>query len=72
MGMSLWFTASAVSSQLQVLWGLDANQVARLRTTACAVVLNLADIFPSRAYFSVAALLGAASNAALITVRGFQ
>ena len=27
MGMSLWFTASAVSSQLQVLWGLDANQV---------------------------------------------
>jgi MFS family permease len=81
MGMSLWFTASAVSSQLQILWNLDSGQVGWLTTavqvgfvvgTAAAAVLNFADIFPSRAYFAVAALLGAASNAALITVPGFE
>ena|GEM_PF-3473857 len=81
MGMSLWFTASAVSSQLKLIWGLDTSQVGWLTTivqvgfvvgTATAAILNFADIFPSRAYFAIAALLGAASNAFLITVTGFE
>lgn len=60
LGMSLWFTASAVSPQLRALWGLDAAQAGWLTTvvqigfvvgTAVAALLNLADIIPARRYF---------------------
>ncbi len=79
--MSLWFTASAVSPQLSTLWGLDAQQVGWLTAavqlgfvvgTAVAAVLNLADIFPSRAYFATAAVLGAGANAALLAAPGYE
>ena len=72
--MSLWFSASAVSGQYRTLWQLTVGQGAWLTTavqlgfvvgTAGAAVLNLADLFPSRWYFSACALLGAAANAAL-------
>ena len=80
LGMSLWFTASAVSPQLREIWDLDAAQAGRLTTivqlgfvagTAVAAVLNLADIVPARWYFVGSALLGAAANAALIIAPGF-
>jgi sugar phosphate permease len=80
LGMSPWFTASAVSPQLSELWGLDAGQAGWLTTTvllgfvagtAMAAVLNLADVIPSRRYFAVSALLAAAVNAAVAVAPGF-
>jgi MFS family permease len=80
LGMSLWFTASAVSPQLQELWGLDAQQTGWLTTavqlgfvagTAAAALLNLADLIPARAYFAASALLGALANALLVVAPGY-
>jgi MFS family permease len=80
LGMSLWFTASAVAPQLSALWGLDAQQGAWLTTivqlgfvagTALAALLNLADVFPARPYFAVAALCAAAVNALVVYAPGF-
>ncbi|MEO7672365.1 MAG: MFS transporter, partial [Longimicrobiales bacterium] len=79
-GMSLWFTASAVSPQLRALWHLTAGQASWLTTavqlgfvfgTAIAAVANLADILPSRLYFATAALLAAGANALLVIAPGF-
>jgi MFS family permease len=75
LGMSLWFTASAVAPQLQAAWGLSAQQTGWLTTvvqlgfvagTAVAAVLNLADVVPARPYFAVSALCGALANALLV------
>ncbi len=72
--MSLWFSASAVSGQYRAMWQLSAAEAGWLTTTvqlgfvvgtATAAVLNLADLLPSRWYFAVSGLLGAAANAAL-------
>jgi sugar phosphate permease len=80
LGMSLWFSASAVSPRLQELWGLSASQagwftgavqLGFVAGTAVAAVLNLADLVNSRAYFAVSALLAAAANAALVVVDGY-
>jgi MFS family permease len=81
LGMSLWFTASAVAPQLQQLWGLDAQQTGWLTTavqlgfvagTAAAAVLNLADVVPARAYFAASALMAAGVNAALVAAPGYS
>src|SRR5688572_17241823 len=80
LGMSLWFTASAVSPELQRVWDLSASQAGWLTTvvqlgfvagTAVAAVLNLADLIPSRWYFPVSALIAAAANALLLTTSSF-
>jgi len=80
LGMSAWFTASAVAPELEARWGLDAGQVGWLTTvvqlgfvagTAAAALLNLADILPSRWYFATCALLAAAANASLLFVPGY-
>ena len=61
LGMSLWFTASAVAPQVQALWGLSAQQTGWLTTvvqlgfvvgTAVAALLNRADVVPARPYFA--------------------
>jgi MFS family permease len=74
LGMSLWFSASAVSGQYRALWQLTPGEAAWLTTsvqlgfvvgTAAAAVLNLADLFSSRWYFAACALLGAGANAAM-------
>ncbi|MEP6692166.1 MAG: MFS transporter [Gemmatimonadaceae bacterium] len=81
LGMSLWLTASAVSPQLRALWGLSATEGAWLTTivqlgfvvgTAAAAVLNLADLLPARAYFAIAAALGALLNAGVIVAPGYK
>ena len=81
LGMSLWFTASAVSPQLAELWGLTAGETGWLTTvvqlgfvagTAFAAALNLADILPDRPYFTVSALLGAAANAAIVVAPDYE
>lgn len=75
LGMSLWFSASAVSGQYRALWQLSPSEAAWLTNTvqlgfvvgtAGAAVLNLADVLSSRWYFATCALLGAAANAALV------
>ena len=79
LGMSVWFTASAVAPELESRWDLSSNQVAWLTTlvqlgfvagTILAAVLNLADVIPSRIYFSTSAVLAAAVNALLIGAPG--
>lgn len=80
LGMSLWFAASAVAGQLADRWSLGPNQTAWLTTivqlgfvcgTAMAALLNLADVLPSRWFFAVAALIGAAANAGLVVTQTF-
>jgi MFS family permease len=77
LGMSLWFSASAVAPRLSAEWGLSTAQAGWLTSmvqlgfvagTATAALLNLADIIPSRAFFAASALAGAAANAALLLV----
>jgi MFS family permease len=65
LGMSEWFTASAVAPELQLRWALTTSQVGWLTTvvqlgfvvgTALAALLNLADVLPSRAYFATSSV----------------
>jgi MFS family permease len=81
LGMSLWFSASAVTPQLSRIWGLTTAEGGWLTTivqlgfvcgTAIAAVLNLADIIPSGRLFAVAALLGAGANAAILASPGYR
>ena len=81
LGMSLWFSASAVSPQLAGLWGLSASEAGWRTTvvqlgfvagTAVSATLNLADIFRSRTLFALSALAGAAANAAVLAADGYQ
>ncbi len=81
LGMSLWFAGSAVAPQFAARWSLTPSQTAWLTTsvqlgfvsgTALAALLNLADVLPSKAYFAVAAVLGATANAGLVASGGFS
>jgi MFS family permease len=80
LGMSAWFTATAVAGELETRWGLVPGQVAWLTTvvqvgfvagTAAAALLNLADLWPSGRYFAACALLAAAANAGLLAGGSF-
>jgi MFS family permease len=80
LGMSLWFTASAVAPQLRSLWGLSSQETAWLTTivqlgfvvgTAVAAVLNLADVVPARPYFAISALCAALANTLLLVLPGY-
>ncbi len=75
LGMSPWFTGSAVAPELVARWALTETQVGGLSTavqlgfvvgTALAALLNLADVVPARRYFAWAAVAAAVSNAALV------
>ena len=81
LGMSLWFTASAVSPQLGELWGLGSGEIGWLTTmvqlgfvagTAAAAILNLADVLPERPYFAASAILGALANAGIAVAPGYE
>ncbi len=81
MGMSLWFTASALSPELAAQWGLSEARAGWLTTvvqlgfvagTAIAAFLNLADIVPASRYFCVSALLAAVVNALVLVVPGYD
>ncbi len=72
LGMSLWFSASAVSPALREAWGLSvasaawltmAVQIGFVAGTGLSGVLNLPDIVSSRRLFVLSAWLGAAANA---------
>src|SRR5690349_15394374 len=66
LGMSLWFAASAVASQLGARWQLSPSSLGWLTAivqlgfvlgTACLALLNLADIVPARLLFALSALI---------------
>ncbi|HEX9310704.1 MAG TPA: MFS transporter [Gemmatimonadaceae bacterium] len=80
LGMSLWFSASAVTPQLRSIWGLTTAEAAWLTSvvqlgfvcgTALVAVLNLADVLPTRTLFSSCALLGSLANAAILAAPGY-
>jgi MFS family permease len=80
LGMSVWFTASAVAEPLRLRWGLDPTTAAWLTTavqvgfvagTAAIALLNLADLVPERALVAGSALAAAAANASLLVAPGF-
>ena len=79
LGMSVWFSASALAPQLQRAWALTPAQTGWLTAavqlgfvagTAVAALLNLADIVPLRTYFALAALAAAGCNLALLAAGG--
>jgi MFS family permease len=72
-GMSLWFSASAVSPLLKAEWGLSDStgswltltvQLGFVAGTLASAVLNLPDVFPPRQVVVASCFLGAAANAA--------
>ncbi len=72
MGMSLWFSGSAVVPALSHEWNLSSSQVSWLANavqfgfvagTLLSATLNLPDIITTRHLFAVCAFLGAISNA---------
>ena len=76
-GMTLWFSASAVVPTLQDEWALSQTNAAWLTMsvqigfvvgTLLNAFVNLPDVVNSRKLFAVAAVLGAASNAAFAMV----
>jgi len=80
LGMSLWFSGSAVAPILQMRWQLTGEQVGWLTTmvqvgfvagTALSAVLNLADIVPAQRLFAVSAVCGAIGNAWLAFAPGY-
>ncbi len=81
LGMSLWFSASAVSGSLRTIWHLTPGETGWLTAsvqlgfvagTGVAAVLNLADLVPPRAYFAGSAFAGALANAALLAAPDFR
>ncbi len=79
MGMSAWFSASAVVPALAAAWDLGPSGQAWLTMTVQlgfvagafgSALLNLADRIPSRLLFSVSALLAGAATAAIPLVGG--
>jgi len=73
LGMSLWFSASAVVPALRPEWNLSDSSVGWLTIavqigfvcgTLLSAFLNLPDIIPVRFLFAVSALAGALTNAA--------
>ena len=72
LGMSLWFSASAIVPKLQTEWHLSetsagwltlAVQLGFVAGTLLSALLNLPDIMSARRLFTVSAILGAAANA---------
>ena len=72
LGMSLWFSGSAVVPALSHEWNLSSSQVSWLANavqfgfvagTLISATLNLSDIITTRHLFAVCAFLGAISNA---------
>jgi MFS family permease len=75
LGMSLWFTANAVTPHLQAQWALEAEAAGWLTTivqlgfvggTAFVAILNLADLWPARWLVAGSCLLAAAANALVV------
>ena len=71
LGMTLWFSGSAVVPALSLEWKLSASQISWIANavqfgfvagTLISATLNLPDIIRTRHLFTVSSLLGAAVN----------
>lgn len=71
LGLTLWFSSSAVTPSIQSDWGLTSGETAWLVMavqigfvvgTFASGALNLPDIMPARKLFALSAALGALSN----------
>jgi MFS family permease len=72
LGMSLWFSGSAVVPALSLEWQLSPSEISWLANavqfgfvagTLISATLNLPDIISTRHLFAISSLLGAAANA---------
>jgi MFS family permease len=72
LGMSLWFSASAVTPALTEAWNLTTGNAAWLTMSVqigfvvgafTSALFNVADVWPPRKVFALGAILGAAANA---------
>ncbi|MEA2165622.1 MAG: hypothetical protein QOK37_3749 [Thermoanaerobaculia bacterium] len=72
LGMSLWFTASAVAPKIAIEWNLSAGttswltlavQLGFVAGTLISAMANLPDVMSVRRLFAVSALAGAITNA---------
>jgi MFS family permease len=79
LGMSLWFSASAVTPALKVEWQLTSGEAAWLTIAVqvgfvvgalASALTNLADLWRPRYLFAGGAFLGAALNAAIAAFAG--
>ena len=79
MGMSLWFSASAIVPSLQSDWQLSdasagwltlAVQLGFVAGTLLSALLNLPDIMSARRLFTISAILGAGMNASFALFAG--
>ncbi len=77
LALSLWFSATAVSPQLRVIWDLTSGEEAGLTLAiqlgfvigaVLSAVFNLADVVPSRTLFFVSSVGGALANLGLFLV----
>lgn len=77
LALTLWFSASAVTPQLQSLWGLATSEVAWLTLAVqlgfvvgafTLAILNTGDVVATRTLFAFAATVGALANATLVFV----
>lgn len=77
--LGLWFSASAVAPVLTIEWNLSAAEAAWLTMSVqigfvagafLSALLTLADIYPPRILFALAALAGAAATAAIPAFAG--
>jgi MFS family permease len=73
LGMSLWFSASAVTPAIQAEWRLSegeaswltlAVQLGFVAGTLLSALLNMADVLSARKLFAASAVAGACANAA--------
>ncbi len=75
--LSLWFSASAVAPQLEIVWDLSVGEVTWLTLAvqlgfvagALGIAMSgIADSIPARRLFTVSAIAAAAANVALLVV----
>lgn len=79
LGMSLWFSGSAVAPAVEREWGLAGSgsgwltlavQLGFVAGTLLSALLNLPDVLSARRLFAVSAAAGAAANAAFALAAG--
>jgi MFS family permease len=79
LGMSLWFSASALTPQISEEWRLTESgaswltlsvQLGFVAGTLVSALLNLPDVLSARRLFAVSAFLGAAANASFALFAG--
>jgi MFS family permease len=79
LSMTTWFSASAVVPQVRAAWGLTTNQASLLTIAVqlgfvtgavLSAALTLADVFPPKWVFCVAAIGAATVNAGIVLAHG--